>query len=140
MNGFTDDHLRWAKSAQRKYGHTAQYWLDLIAKQDGCCAFSGAALRFDARSGTPIAGGPGAHPLYAAVDHTSPGSDDLGHEIVSYDLNDLKGHLPSDCFAELRLTKSWRRLMDQWRQQALENSDDRGAFRSIRRGSPRSEL
>jgi hypothetical protein len=131
----TADHRRWAKNAQRKYKRTIKYWLDFIDQQRGRCAFSRARLRFDRASGTPQTGGLGAHPLYATVDHTTPGSDDLGHEIVSYDLNDLKGHLPTDCFRDLQATPSWRRLMDEWRIQANTDPDDRAAFRRIRRGS-----
>lgn len=128
------DHNRWAKRAQQKYGRTKAYWLELIVQQEGRCGFSGALLRFDSPSGTAQAGGLGVHPIYAAVDHCSPGCDDLGHEIVSFDLNDLKGHLPPECFADLRSTPSWKSLMDRWQQQAETNHDDRGAFRAIRKG------
>jgi len=130
----TSDHHRWAKSAARKYGHGKSYWLELIIQQKGRCGFSDAKLLFDAASGTPVAGGPGVHPLYAAVDHTSPGCDDLGHKIVSYDLNDLKGHLPPDCFENLCGTPCWKRLMVKWREQAEKSSSDREAFRIIRKG------
>ncbi len=129
------DHRRWAKSARRKYRRSLRYWLDLIAKQRGLCAFSGVPLRFDSQSGTPKKGGPGVHPIYAAVDHCSPGCDDGGHEIVSYDLNDLKGHLPLDCFLELKAAGAWQHLMDKWREQARLNPDDRDAFRRIRRAA-----
>jgi hypothetical protein len=40
----------------------------------GLCALSGVPLRFDAASGTPVKGGPGCHPLYAALDHVDPGN------------------------------------------------------------------
>src|SRR5262245_13034434 len=86
----------------------------------------------------PTPGDQGAHPIYAAVDHCSPGCEDLGHEIVSYDLNDLKGHLPPDCFADLRQCLSWKRLMENWRKQAHQNPNDRNAFRAIRRGSAKT--
>lgn len=130
----TADHHRWAKSAARKYGHGKSYWLELIARQQGRCNFSGVQLLFDAASGTPIAGGQGVHPIYAAVDHCSPGCDDLGHQIVSYDLNDLKGHLPPDCFKDLCSNPSWKELMNKWREQAEQSTENREAFRSIRRG------
>jgi hypothetical protein len=129
------EHRRWAKSAARKYGRSISYWIDLIKTQNGRCAFSGAKLRFDAASGTAQAGGPGVHPIYAAVDHCSPGCDVLGHEIVSYDLNDLKGHLPPDCFADLRECPSWKRLMENWRRQADQAPEDRAAFLAVRRGT-----
>jgi hypothetical protein len=130
----TADHHRWAKSAARKYGYGKSYWLELVKQQKGRCGFSDAQLLFDVASGTPIAGGAGVHPLYAAVDHCSPGCDDLGHKIVSYDLNDLKGHLPPDCFRDLCDTPSWRKLMAKWRAQAEKSTENREAFRAIRRG------
>jgi hypothetical protein len=130
----TADHHRWAKSAARKYGHGKSYWLELIALQQGRCAFSGIQLLFDAASGTAVAGGKGVHPIYAAVDHCAPGRDDLGHQIVSYDLNDLKGHLPLDCFKDLCATSSWQGLMAKWRVQAEQNNEDCEAFRAIRKG------
>ncbi len=128
---FTPDHLRWAKNRQRFYGRSRDYYLDMITAQNGCCAFSGVALRFDAVSGTSIARGIGCHPLYAAFDHRSPGSDAGGHHIVSYALNDLKGHLPLDCFLELSQTRAWQRLMEEWRQQAAADPNDREGFRAI---------
>jgi len=131
---FTTDHHRWAKSAQRKYGYTRKYWLDLVAEQKSRCAFSGVMLRFDAASGTPEAGGHGVHPIYAAVDHRYPGSDKLGHQIVCYDLNDLKGHLPPDCFEDLCASASWKKLMERWRKQAEIDPDNRDAFKKIIRG------
>jgi len=84
-------------------------------------------------SGTPIAGKLGCHPLYAALDHTAPGSDHEGHRIVSYALNDLKGHLPHDCFVALAQTKAWSRLMELWRAQAAEDADDREGFYALLR-------
>jgi hypothetical protein len=131
----TVDHHRWAEAAQRKYRRSKSYWLDLIVRQEARCAFSGAHLKFDAPSGTPISDGAGCHPLYAAVDHCSPGSDEKGHQIVCYDLNDLKGHLPFECFEDLRVTPSWQRLMAKWRQQAESDPDNRGMFLALRRGA-----
>lgn len=127
------DQQRWAESAQRKYGRSKSHWLNLIRQQRGRCAFSGAILRFDASSGTPIQGGAGCHPLYAAVDHCAPGTDEKGHQIVCYDLNDVKGHLPYDCFEDLKSTPAWRRLMARWRQQAEMDPDNRVAFLALRR-------
>jgi hypothetical protein len=130
----TTDHHRWAKSAARKYGYGKSYWLELIERQQGRCCLSGVQLLFDTASGTAVAGGEGVHPLYAAVDHRSPGCDDLGHQIVSYDLNDLKGHLPAACFKDLCATPSWRELMAKWRAQAEKGTENREAFCAIRRG------
>jgi hypothetical protein len=41
---------------------------------------------FEKEHGTPKVNTTGCHPLYAGVDHISPGNQ-------GYDLNDLKGHL-----------------------------------------------
>lgn len=130
-------HRRWAKNHQRRYGRTQAYYLDLIIRQAGLCAFSGVALRFDAASGTSTADGIGCHPLYAALDHSAPGSDAQGHQVVSYALNDLKGHLPHDCFLALVQTPAWQSLMTEWRRQADEDADDREGFYSLlRQGNP----
>src|SRR5205823_1505688 len=121
------------KNRQRMYGRTQSYYLDLIARQGGRCAFSRVLLRFDAVSGTSIAGGLGCHPLYAALDHTAPGSDHEGHQIVSYALNDLKGHLPYDCFHALAQSPAWQRLMHAWRVQEAEDTEDREGFYALLR-------
>lgn len=130
---FMPDHRRWARNRQRLYGRSQRYYLELIASQAGCCALSGVQLRFDAVGGTPIAGGLGCHPLYAALDHVAPGSDHEGYQVVSYALNDLKGHLPYDCFLALTLTTAWQRLMDAWRAQALQDPEDRESFYALLR-------
>jgi len=129
---YTADHRRWAKNRQRMYGRTQAYYLDLIASQAGCCAFSGVSLRFDAASGTPMAG-LGCHPLCATLDHTAPRSDHEGHQIISYALNDLKGHLPYDCFVALAQTPAWLMLMEAWRAQKAEDGDDREGFYALLR-------
>jgi hypothetical protein len=108
-------------------------WLARIQKQRGLCALSDAPLRFDSKSGTAVAGGRGVHPLYAAVDHVSPGSTAHGHQIVSYDLNDLKGHLPKRLFDALKRTRAWKDLMDAWRTHAHAERADHATFRSLRR-------
>jgi hypothetical protein len=53
---FTADQRRWAKNRQRMYGRTQVNYLDMIKRQSGRCAFSDVPLRFEAVSGTPIAG------------------------------------------------------------------------------------
>jgi hypothetical protein len=131
---FTDAQRRWVTRAAQKHGRGVAYWLDLIARQRARCAFSRVPLLFDSQSGTAQPGGRGVHPLYAAVDHSDPGNDNLGHEIVSYDLNDIKGHLPPDCFADLRHTPAWARLMRKWREQAQIDASPE-ALRQIRRPS-----
>jgi hypothetical protein len=50
------------------------------------CPLSGALMIFEKEHGTPKVNTTGCHPLYAGVDHISPGNQ-------GYDLNDLKGHL-----------------------------------------------
>lgn len=127
----TEHHKHWAKAVQRKWGRRTREWLDLIRRQQGRCALSGAPLLFDVLHGTAIAGGPGAHPLYAVVAHVSPGLDGHSLQMVSHDLNDLKGHLPVAIFAELRTCPSWRRLMQAWRAQAIRNPRGRRALRRL---------
>jgi hypothetical protein len=127
-----DHHRRWARNAAKRYGHGQNYYLDLIAGQRGLCAFSGARLFFDADHGRAIFGGKGCHPLYAALDHTAAGSDDAGHSIVCYALNDIKGHLPLDCFNALKSSSAWQVFMEAWLHQADENREDRAALKGLR--------
>ncbi len=47
--------------------------------------------------------------------------------------NDLKGHLPPDCFNALSGTSAWQSLMDKWRRQATDNRNDREAFMRLLR-------
>src|SRR5579872_2612216 len=123
---FTSEHRRWARARQRIYGGSTTEYLTLIEAQSGICAFSEVPLIFDSSHGGGFApGGPGCHPLYAALDHCAPGSRCQGIQIVCYALNDLKGHLPLDCFIALSRTPSWRRLMEAWRRQHRRNSADR---------------
>ena len=135
---FTSEHQRWARARQRIYGGSTADYLNLIETQRGKCAFSDVPLIFDsAHGGGSTPGGPGCHPLYAALDHCAPGSRYHGIQIVSYALNDLKGHLPLDCFISLSRTPSWQRLMKEWRRQQLRNEADREAFRSLLRPLPK---
>jgi hypothetical protein len=132
----TDDHRRWARTRQRRYGGRTDDYLTLIHKQRGRCALSDVPLIFDAHEGGgSVAGGPGCHPVYAALDHCAPGSDCHGFQIVSYALNDLKGHLPVDCFAALSRSTAWCRLMQAWRRQHRRDASDREAFRALLRES-----
>jgi len=133
---FTADHHRWAKARQRIYGGSIAEYKALIAAQRGKCAFSEVPLIFDAaEGGGSTLGGTGCHPLYAALDHCAPGSDRHGFQIVCYALNDLKGHLPLDCFMALKRTAAWRRLMEAWRRQQHLDVSDRKAFRALLRPS-----
>jgi len=131
---FTVEHRRWARARQRAHGGSIADYLTLIAAQDGMCAFSGVPLIFDrAHGGGYTPGCTGSHPIYAALDHCAPGSRSDGFQVVSYALNDLKGHLPLDCFRELTQTPSWQRLMAAWRRQQLLDVADRQAFRALLR-------
>lgn len=124
-------HKRWASNAKQRYGRAREYYLELVRVQEGRCAFSDVPLLFDAADGTPVKGGHGCHPLYAALDHRAPGSDEQGHHVVCYALNDLKGHLPHDCFIALVETAAWQRLMAAWRHQASLDSSNRKSFYAL---------
>lgn len=121
-----DDQKRWARARTRnrkKYGKkSVSYWFDLIAKQRGLCALTGICLFFDARSGMSQKGGPGCHPLYAAADHIEPGNNSK-FQIICYDLNDMKGHMPKPLFDALTKTKEWRLFIKKWKLVADKNSD-----------------
>jgi len=86
---------------------------------------------FDKKFGNPTPINHGCHPLCAAVDHISPGNKESGQQIICYDLNDLKGHLPHKIFKELKFTRSWNELMTQWRRQTETNNMDIIAFKNI---------
>ncbi len=126
----TEDHKRWIKSACRKYKQTTQFWTNLIQKQGGKCALTGARLLFDAKSGTPQKGGMGCHSLYASVDHINPKRTDQGFQILCYDINDLKAHLPLPLFNALTRTKEWKRFAKEWKKLA-ELQSDRSIFKSL---------
>jgi hypothetical protein len=142
LSGFqlTDEHRRWARARQRGYGGKILDYLTLIYNQRGRCAFSDVPLIFDAaEGGGAIPGGQGCHPIYAALDHCAPGSNCHGFQIVSYALNDLKGHLPLDCFEALCRSTAWLRLMDTWRRQYRRDASDREAFRALLKTPDNSE-
>lgn len=105
----------------------------LLIEQKGLCALSQAPLIFDLNERTPQKGGRGCHPLSPAVDHKDPGNPDGGVQIICYDLNDLKGHLPVDLFDDLCSTESWKKLMLKWREQAEIDPSDREAFKRLLR-------
>lgn len=114
----TKDRERWIRNARRKYKGTTQSWIDLIKRQNGKCALTGAQLLFDVKNGTCKKGGSGCHPLYASVDHINPQRTDQGFQILCYDINDLKGHLPPLLFNALKQTKEWKRFIKKWRKLA----------------------
>jgi hypothetical protein len=86
---------------------------------------------FDKAYENPNVNRRGCHPLYAAVDHVSPGNEEYGYQIVCYDLNDLKGHLPNKVFMELQNTSAWKDLMQQWKSQAENAPMDIVAFKAL---------
>lgn len=135
MNKFfqiTEDHERWAKNAKRKYKKPKQFWLDLIKKQNGKCALTQAGLLFNKKAGTPKKGkGKGCHPLYAAVDHINPSRANKGFQILCYDINDLKGHLPIPLFDDLIKTKAWKKLVKNWGKAADSSPRKRNTFKKI---------
>lgn len=127
----TSDHRRWARARQRDNGGSTGDYVELIQLQQGVCIFSGVPLLFDSRYGTSKTGGPGCHPLYASLDHCAPGGAECW--IVCYALNDLKGHIPAECFDALRKTAAWKRLMERWYRQFARNWRDREAFYALLR-------
>jgi hypothetical protein len=108
----TPEQEEWAKRA--KQGVKPEKLRNLIKEQKGLCNLSDAKLIFDKRYGTTEKN-KGCHPLYAAVDHVSPSEDSYGYQIICYDLNDFKAHLPCKIFKGLRRTKAWKQLMEDWR-------------------------
>lgn len=130
----TPDQKRWARRGRQ--GLSAQQCRNLIVSQSGKCALSGVGMRFDSDSGTSVSRGAGCHPLYAALDHVSPGRSDHGHQIICYDLNDLKACLPPVLFDALRRTPEWKVFMQAWRDQAEKDQNNRQAFKAlIKRGT-----
>ena len=86
---------------------------------------------FDRFAGTPQKGGLGVHPLYPAVDHIECGTVKRGYQIVCYSLNDVKGHMPFDCFEALTNTGPWKELMQRWKSLAENDPNNREAFRKL---------
>ena len=123
----TPSQIEW--SQKRRHGLSPSKLKYLIKKQKGLCALSGAVMLFSKEYGNANINPDGCHPLYAAIDHISPGTDLCGHQIVCYDLNDLKGHLPNKIFKELKLTKAWQQLMRDWCLLAKEKPMDIEAFK-----------
>jgi len=131
---FNKNHERWIRSHRRscrKYKQSAQFWRDLIQKQGGNCALTGAPLLFDAKSGTPKVAGQGCHPLYAAVDHINPKRKDNGFQILCYDINDLKGHLPPPLFNALTKTQEWKNFVQAWKEAADSSPNKRSVFKKL---------
>ena len=120
------DQERW--TSKKRQGASPTRLKQILCDQKGLCSLSGAPLLFDVIEGTPKVNGPGCHPLYPAVDHIDPGNPKGGFQIICYALNDLKGHLPLDCFLALSETKAWKNLMQAWKEQAERDPRDRSAL------------
>ena len=132
----TEEQECWA--SKRRQGVSPKRLREMLVAQKGRCALSDVPMVFDKKECTPEPGGRGCHPLSPAVDHVDPGNRRGPRQVVCYALNDLKGHLPVDCFEALQRTKAWKRLMDAWRKQAKRppsNRDpsNREAFRQLLR-------
>ena len=127
----TDEQKRWA--SKRRQGVPAKKLRELLIKQEGRCALSKVKMICNNIEGTPVSGGRGCHPLYPAVDHIDPGNSVGDYQIVCYALNDLKGHLPPDCFKALKKTKAWKNLMQMWAAQARNGRNNREAFKRLLR-------
>ena len=123
--------MEWASKPHQ--GASPSEQRRLLRDQRGRCALSGVELLFDVKDRTPQKGGLGCHPLSPAIDHKDPGNPHGGYQIVSYALNDLKGHLPADCFEALCETEAWQKLMQDWKAQAEKDTTDREAFRRLLR-------
>jgi hypothetical protein len=122
----TESHERWFRKRHQRL--SSSRLRELLLRQAGLCALSGVELLFDVAERTPIKGGPGCHPLSPAVDHKDPGNLKGEFQIICYALNDLKGHMPTDCFEALTHTDPWKNLMIGWKLQAESNSGNRLAF------------
>lgn len=127
----TEEQLVWIAKRRQRVAPT--YLRELLIAQKGRCALSQAEMLFNLVERTPVRGARGCHPLSPAVDHVDPGNNSGRRQLVCYALNDLKGHLPVDCFDALQKTDPWIRLMEAWRAQAIRNPSDREAFKRLLR-------
>ncbi len=124
----TEEQEEWVR---RKQGLGKLALRNLIKKQEGKCTLSGVDLKFNKEEhGKCVKGGKGCHPLYAAVDHIAPGNAKAGHQIVCYDLNDLKGHLPEVLFNALKKTAEWENFIKKWKALA-DRGEEREAFKEL---------
>jgi len=126
-----EDHKNWSKRmARRKWNikehcHSS-FWIEKIKHQKGKCAITKAKLLFDVEYGKAP-----CHPLYASVDHIVPGSEDGGLQIVCYDCNDLKGHMPKPLFEALQKTDTWKEFIESWQRLAEKKSEKREIFKML---------
>ncbi|MGO9441499.1 MAG: hypothetical protein ACLPXM_13245 [Terriglobales bacterium] len=127
----TSEQERWA--LKRRQGISPSELRKALIEQGGLCRFSQAPLLFEVSECTPMKGGRGCHPLCPAVDHKDPGNPEGGFQIVCYALNDLKGHLPVECFDALSASDAWKALMLKWREQAEKEPRNRDALMRLLR-------
>lgn len=131
------DHKEWARRAHRnhkrkcKCGRSIKDWEDLIRKNEGRCALTEAPLLFHTKNGISQKDGKGCHPLYASIDHIKPGCEDLGLQIVCYDINDLKAHLPFPLFESLKKTRAWKEFRIKWKKIAEKSPMKRAKFKEL---------
>ena len=71
------------------------------------------------------------HPLYPAVDHIQCGTKERGHQIVCYALNDVKGHLPFDCFEALKQYRAMERVNAAMEFTGRERPTPPGSFKRL---------
>ncbi len=131
----TEKHKQWARKRPQKV--PASELIRLLMEQKGLCKLSQAPLVFDVSERTPIKDGPGCHPLSPAVDHKDPCDPKSGFQIVCYALNDLKGHLPVDCFDALSSSNAWKELMRKWKEKADKEPGDREGLMRLIRPNPK---
>ncbi|MEA5389930.1 hypothetical protein VB738_01525 [Cyanobium gracile UHCC 0139] len=116
-------HLWWAEARAKRWGLPKSGLLKLLSANHGTCQLSGVQLFFG--------DGHQQHPLFAELDHRSPGSDHLGVQVICRSLNRIKGSLPYVLFADLVAQPSWSGLMERWRHQALLDPMDHEAFERL---------
>ena len=124
----TKAQIEWTKNKKKLSPSRLR---ELIIRQKGRCSLSNAPMLFEKKYGNPNINEAGCHPLYAAIDHISPNDESYGYQLVCYDLNDLKGHLPVKVFKELQETSAWKSLMQQWKSQAESDPFDIHAFKTL---------
>ncbi len=125
-----ENHKKWAERISRRRWKIKQhryksFWIDKIKKQKGKCALTKSQLLFNAKYGIAP-----CHPLYASIDHVIPG-DEKNLQIVCYDINDLKSHLPQPLFGALQKTKEWKQLKLSWRDLSKKIPDKKGTFKML---------
>ena len=123
----------WALRKSRTHSETRAYWRDLVAAQEGRCAYSGVELRFDVASSVGTKRAKGPHPLYASP-ATASATDDTRHVLVCAGLHDILVRLPDAVVAEILWLPSWKKLITAWRGQATRDASNRRAFQLLIRG------